>query len=37
MTMAPTIWKQMENKKKNMISRYIVKVKFIGVANKLKE
>lgn len=36
MTMAPTIWKQTDNKKK-MISKYIVKVEFTGVANKLKE
>lgn len=37
MTMAPTIWKQTDNKKKKMISKYIVKVEFTGVANKLKE
>lgn len=37
MTVAPKRWKQMENGKKQMISRYIVKVEFTGVADKLKE
>lgn len=37
MRVAPTRWKQMKPGKKQMISRYILRVKLTGFADKLKE